>query len=158
VLLTFWATWCPYCRRQIPALNEACDRYKAQGLVVLGVDILEEEEKVAATMRELGVSYPMLLDASGQVARLYRVRPIPFSLFIDPQGMISATHLGSLDGKAIDEYLAPILPLVEEEGPGLKVGEKAPDFSLPNAQGGTFTFSDLRGEGKVVLVFYHSVC
>lgn len=158
VLLSFWATWCRYCQRQIPALNEAHDRYKAQGLVVLGVDVLEKEEKVSVAMKELGVSYPVLLDDTGRIARLYRVRGIPFNLFIDPQGMISAIQPGSLDGKAIDKYLVPILSTVAEEGPGLKVGEKAPDFSLPNAQGGTFTLSDLHGDRKVVLVFYHSVC
>lgn len=158
VLLSFWATWCPYCRRQIPVLKEAYDRYKAQGLVVLGVDIQEEEEQVAAAMRELEVSYPVLLDATGQTARLYRVRGIPFNLFIDSQGVISAIYPGSLDGETLDKYLASILPSVEEEEPAPEVGKQAPDFSLPNAQGGTFTLSDLRGKCKVVLVFYHHIC
>ena len=157
VLLNFWATWCPYCRRQTPALNEAYDRYKAQGLVVLSVDLLEDEEKVAAAVTELGISYPVLLDATGQAAYLYQVRGIPFNLFIDPQGVISAIYPGSLNGEVIDEYLTPILPSVAEEETGPEVGKKAPDFSLPNSQGETLSLSELLGE-KVVLVFFHHVC
>jgi len=155
VLLSFWATWCPYCRRQIPALTEAYSRYKAQGLAVMGVNVLEEEEKVAAATAELGISYPVLLDTTGQVARLYQVRSIPYNLFIHSQGTISAIYPGALDAEAVDEYLAPILPPVEVE-PGSEVGQRAPDFSLPKAQAGTFTLSDLHDQRKAVLVFYRT--
>ena len=109
VLLNFWTTWCPFCRRERAVLQEAYDTYADQGFVILAVDIGEEAELVKAYADELKLSFPMLLDQAGAVSRGYNVRGIPASFFITRQGIIHQIHVGPLDKEIIEKSLAGIL-------------------------------------------------
>ena len=108
VLLNFWAAWCGYCRVEMPDLQQAYDDYQDQGLVVLGVDVQEGAAPVAAFVQDLKITFPVLLDQQGRVTSQYRVRGLPTSLFIDRKGVIRVVHLGPVDRRQIDRYLAQI--------------------------------------------------
>lgn len=88
VLVTFWATWCPPCREEIPDLIQLQERYGKDGFTVLGVDVGESAAKVSAFMGKTGINYPVVLDTQQTVAAKYRVVGIPTSLLMDSEGRI----------------------------------------------------------------------
>jgi peroxiredoxin len=155
LLLNFWASWCPPCRAELPALQAAYQRY-GDRVAFLGVDVKESSATVAAFAPQFGLTFPLLLDSDGAVSdRLYQVRGIPTSLFIAPEGVVSARHVGPLAEADIDRYLAPLLEAEATVTPTSEPAVKlAPDFTLDSAQGTRVTLSDYRGKSNVVLVFY----
>jgi peroxiredoxin len=158
VLINFWATWCPACRSELPALQAAYQRY-GERVAFLGVDVKEPEETVAAFAQQSGLTFPILLDGDGAVgSQLYQARGIPTSLFIAPDGVVSVRHVGPLAEADIDRYLTPLLEDKEPEEtgttPAAPAANLAPDFTLQSAQGVTVALSAYRGKSNVVLVFY----
>lgn len=97
IFLNFWATWCPPCKEEMPAMERLYRKLKARGFVVLAVsiDAPGSEAEVAAFLREHRLTYPVALDAKMEVARLYRVRALPSTYLIDRQGKIVAMALGA---------------------------------------------------------------
>jgi peroxiredoxin len=87
VLLVFWATWCPYCNAAVPAINEIQTRFSGR-LQILAIDFMESREKVKAFMKAKGVTYLVLFDSDGEVARRYRVAGIPTYILLDKRGRI----------------------------------------------------------------------
>jgi cytochrome c biogenesis protein CcmG/thiol:disulfide interchange protein DsbE len=153
VLVNFWASWCPSCRAELPALESAYQTYGDQ-VAFLAVDVKEPADTVADFVSSFGLSLPIVLDSQGAVSdQLYQIRGIPTSLFIAPDGVVSARHVGPLTEKDIDRYLVPLL---ESDGPGEDEALKdvAPDFTLQSAQGEAITLSDFQNKSNVVLVFY----
>lgn len=93
VLLNFWTTWCPYCVKEIPELKRIYNKYKENGLVVVGVNIGEPETKVLNFIRVNSIPYKVVLDQNGIVARSYGVRGIPTNFIININGeIIFADH------------------------------------------------------------------
>lgn len=88
VLLVFWATWCPYCREEIPELKKIYSKYQAKGLEILAVSVNESKEKVASFAKKNELPYPVLLDKDGKVASLYQVVGIPMNVIIDKKGTV----------------------------------------------------------------------
>ena len=87
VIVNFWATWCPPCRAEMPALQQVAQRYEARGLTVLLVNQSEPPAQVRAFLDSLGITLPTLLD-NGSVAFVYRVRGLPTTVFIHPDGRV----------------------------------------------------------------------
>jgi peroxiredoxin len=92
VLLNFWATWCPPCRKEMPDLQALYDKYKEQGFVVLSISD-EESSKVAPFIGEKQISYPALLDPGSKVHELYLVEGIPKSFVYDREGKLVAQSI-----------------------------------------------------------------
>jgi peroxiredoxin len=109
VVINFWATWCPPCRDELPTLRSAYAQHREQGLEILAVDVREGRETVAALAADLDLDFPILLDDSGAVADIYQVRGTPTSLFVGPDGVVTARHLGPLDQETLASYLAPLV-------------------------------------------------
>ena len=108
VLLNFWASWCGPCRGETPALQAFFER-QSPGLVVVGVN----QQETAATAQEFtdqfAVTYPIALDADGQVSGAYRVSTgLPVSFLIDPDGVIQRVHLGALTDRDLAEVAAEL--------------------------------------------------
>jgi peroxiredoxin len=96
VLLNFWATWCGPCKVEMPLFNHVYEKNSERGLVVLGVNVQESATLVAPFQQEFGLKFPVVLDEKGQVATLYRVRALPTSMFIGPDGMLEVAHRGAI--------------------------------------------------------------
>ena len=92
VLVNFWATWCPPCRKEMPDLQALYDRYKDQGLVVLSISD-EEIGKVSPFIAERKISYPVLLDPGRKVAEEFVVEGIPKSFVYDREGKLVAQSI-----------------------------------------------------------------
>lgn len=95
VLVVFWATWCPHCRAEMPAIQQVYEGYRDQGFTVLAVDVGEREAQVAAFAGDRGLTFPILMDRDEQVASRYHVRAMPAIYFVDRAGVIQEVSLGS---------------------------------------------------------------
>ena len=95
VWINFWATWCPWCRKEIPEIVRAKQQY-GSALDVYGVDEQQTQRQVAAYMAGMHMNYPVLLDTSGSVAGDYGVQYYPTSVFIGPNGHIAGIYTGAL--------------------------------------------------------------
>ncbi len=89
VLLVFWATWCPYCNAAVPEINALRSAAAGGDLRILALDYKESPKEVNAFIRAKGVTYRVLLDADGAVARTYGVVGIPTYILIDRGGAIA---------------------------------------------------------------------
>ena len=92
VLVNFWATWCPPCRKEIPDLEALYKRFKGKGLVIMGISD-ETAAKVQPFVRKEKITYPMLLDPGRKVNNLYSVEGIPMSFVYDRSGKLVAESM-----------------------------------------------------------------
>jgi len=110
VLLNFWATWCPPCKEEIPAIERAYVAHRGEGFMVLGINEGEALEIVQTFASELGITYPVLIDKRGNVAAQYRRRGLPLTLIVDRNGVIQVRHEGYVTAGQLDKYLSGLLP------------------------------------------------
>jgi peroxiredoxin len=92
VLVNFWATWCPPCRKEMPDLQALYDKYKDQGFVVLSISD-EEAAKVQPFITERKISYPVLLDPGRKINDLFQVEGIPKSFVYNREGKLVAQSI-----------------------------------------------------------------
>lgn len=110
VLINFWASWCDPCRAEFPDIQAVYEARKDEGFTVLGVNSHETWGAIEPFVEAMGVSFPILLDESGRVAKTYRLVGLPMSVLVDQEGIIQVRHLGLLTEDKLDEYLAGLLP------------------------------------------------
>lgn len=108
ILVNFWATWCPPCRAEVPEIQNAYEKYKASGFVVVAVNVQESTSAVAKFMEQFGMTFTVAIDSSGAVGRLYRVSGIPASFFVDRAGIVREIIVGSLTAADLERLYALI--------------------------------------------------
>jgi peroxiredoxin len=96
VLVNFWATWCPPCRREMPSMQRAHDALKGHDFVMLAVNVGEDVETIFGFTFATGVelTFPILLDRDAQVIKAWPVIALPTSFVVDPQGRIAYRAVG----------------------------------------------------------------
>ncbi len=96
VLVNLWASWCPPCQEEMPAMQKAYASYAAQGFTILAIDTTYQDQKEAALAfaEAQRLTFPILFDLDGSVSRMYLVRAMPTSFFIDRQGIIRRVVIG----------------------------------------------------------------
>lgn len=109
VVLNFWATWCPPCRAELPELQAAHERYAGE-VVIVGVNQAEPAAGVAAFAGQVGLSFPLPLDAQAAVSRLYAVRSLPTTFFIDRSGVIRRIQIGPVTEATLAQAVQTIFP------------------------------------------------
>jgi thiol-disulfide isomerase/thioredoxin len=100
VFLNFWATWCPPCRAEMPAIEKLSRKMKGKDFVVLALDIQEDSGTVESFLKEYGYTFPILLDSKGEVAAEYGVRNIPTTFILDKSGNLIASMIGGAEWDA----------------------------------------------------------
>lgn len=98
VLVNFWASWCGPCRKEMPLLQKLQDKYKDMGFTVLGINVEEQNDAAKNFIDEVGVSFPILLDETNQVSKLYQVEAMPTTVIIDRKGNKRYVHYGFQSG------------------------------------------------------------
>jgi thiol-disulfide isomerase/thioredoxin len=93
VLVNFWATWCEPCRSEMPDLQQATHTYGDE-LVVLGVNKLEPEAVIPPFLQEVPVSFPLIVNTSGDISSRYAAKNIPTSFFINRDGTVGFRQIG----------------------------------------------------------------
>ena len=126
VLLEFWATWCPPCRRTIPHLQQLHKKYRKKGLLIISVSS-ESPSKVKSFVRRQGrkMSYPIGIDRSRRTSSKYGIRGIPHAFLIDTTGkVIWQGHPMRLKESQITEALKSVDPNALAPPPKPKASNK----------------------------------
>ncbi len=114
LLLNFWASWCPPCRKEMPNLQRFSEQYGSQ-VVVVGVNWGEDASTVKGFLERVGATYLNLLDQRGTAFVLYKLTGIPTGFFIDPEGFIRGVWLGPLQIEEIAKGFKRLGLLKESE-------------------------------------------
>lgn len=112
VVANFWATWCPPCRAEIPSMQRAWETLKPQGAQMLALHVGGDADQIWAFLAEFNVTFPVLIDRSGAVARAWQTIGLPTTYVVDPSGRKSLRAIGE---RAWDhpDIVAQILALKE---------------------------------------------
>ena len=97
VYLDFWASWCDPCRESFPWMAEMKEKYGAQGMEVVAVNLDKERALADTFLKTMQVNFVVAFDASGESAEKYGLRGMPGSYLIGRDGNIQASHLGFND-------------------------------------------------------------
>ncbi len=111
VMLNFWATWCSYCKAELPDIQRAYNSYRKQpgDVAMVLVDVGESADQVKSFLKQKGYDLPVYLDVPSEVANLYLVRGIPTSLFIDRNGIIRDIYTGAITERDIKDRINAML-------------------------------------------------
>ena len=108
VVLNFWATWCGPCREEIPIFVKLQDKYRAQGVIFVGLAI-DQKDNVSPYAKAMQMNYPILLgelEGSDFARRIGNDSGgLPFTVLIDRRGNVIATHLGGIGERELERML-----------------------------------------------------
>lgn len=119
VVLNFWATWCPPCRREMPLLESAWQEYRSRNIVIVGVDIGEAPSTVRSFVDSIGVTYPIWtnggpgaqdVDDTNEILNRFGGVGLPTTVFIDASGIIKHVQIGELNRAILLEKIPELLP------------------------------------------------
>ncbi|MCL6595695.1 MAG: TlpA family protein disulfide reductase [Firmicutes bacterium] len=113
VLLDFFTSWCQACRDEAPSL-EALYRQARGQVAVVGIDMTISEPDIGAVdlfAQTYGITFPILLDRTGQVSDTYQVQTIPTVMFLDRDGVIRGTASGDLSYSQLASGILPYVPV-----------------------------------------------
>ena len=115
ILLNFWATWCPPCRREMPSMERLYQKFNGENFTVIAINQMEDGDHVFAYTGQLDVdpTFTILFDKDSKVSNNYRVSGLPTTYLIDKQGNIRYRAIG---GREFDhpEVEKQILQLMQE--------------------------------------------
>ena len=109
VVLNFWASWCTPCQQESPMLEAAWKKYRAEGVVFVGVDYQDSQSDAQQFLQKYGITYPVGPDTSGTISVDYGVSNVPSTAFIDRSGIVVRTHLGPLDSATLEDAIQQVL-------------------------------------------------
>ncbi|EKQ51497.1 MULTISPECIES: TlpA disulfide reductase family protein [unclassified Clostridium] len=113
VVVNFWASWCPPCREEMPAFNEASSKYNQDKLVVLMVNLTDGQRETMDTakkfLKDNSYNMKVLFDNDSMAAINYNILSIPRTLFIDKNGFIVEDHTGEISKDELDSQIETLL-------------------------------------------------
>jgi len=109
VLINYWATWCPYCRHEMPAMEKFYADYKGRGFEILAVSIDDNPAKVVEFMREEGYHFPAAMSNPALDDVIGKVSTVPTSFLIDKQGRVRKKISGQVHYARLEELVTPLL-------------------------------------------------
>jgi peroxiredoxin len=115
VVLNFWATWCAPCRKEIPQFVDAYERFRADGLVVIGVNLQEGKSIARGYVEDYGMQFPVAIDVDGEVGDAYRLLGLPVTYFIDGDGVVRGVYTGPFEERAGDTEVRGAIEQTELE-------------------------------------------
>ncbi len=110
VVLNFWATWCPPCRREVPDFVALQKQYADKGLVIIGVSLDEGGAAVVKPfVKKMGINYPVVMGDQKTIAAYGGVQVVPTTFIIDKTGKVAAQHEGGADRATFEAEIKPLL-------------------------------------------------
>ncbi|MBS3945024.1 MAG: TlpA family protein disulfide reductase, partial [Melioribacter sp.] len=110
VILDFWATWCPPCRKGIPDLVELKKKYASKGVEIIGISVDQETKPdVVPFIKEYGINYPIVYGNTSVYQQYGGIRAIPTSFIIDKEGKVVASYEGLISKAAYEDHIKKLL-------------------------------------------------
>jgi cytochrome c biogenesis protein CcmG/thiol:disulfide interchange protein DsbE len=109
VVLNFWASWCPECVVEHPALATAWERYRDHGVVVIGMSFNDAAATAESFASRLGMDYPVLVDPGDRTALAYGVTGPPETFLIDASGVIAGKWVGPVQYGVLSNEIRRLL-------------------------------------------------
>ncbi|MCK5917564.1 MAG: TlpA family protein disulfide reductase [Cocleimonas sp.] len=94
IVINFWATWCPPCRKEMPSMNRAWKHLKEEGIQMLAINVGEDEAAVHVYQNEHPIDFPILLDPTSESLEAWRIRGLPTTYIISPNGAVAYSAVG----------------------------------------------------------------
>ncbi|MCA1971756.1 MAG: TlpA family protein disulfide reductase [Caenispirillum sp.] len=108
-VVRFWADWCRYCEAEMKAIETVYQRHRERGLEVFAVNAGQDRTAVAAFIKKLGVTYPVLLDEKSSIAKRYGVVGLPTTYFVDANGVVRGKVIGEADEAVFERHVQALL-------------------------------------------------
>jgi cytochrome c biogenesis protein CcmG/thiol:disulfide interchange protein DsbE len=105
-VVNFWASWCKPCEGEAADLETAYQMYRDQGVVFLGVDYVDTEPEARGYLEQFEISYPNGPDLGTRISQAFRIRGVPETYVIGPDGRLAAVKIGPYN--SLDEIVAHI--------------------------------------------------
>lgn len=109
VLVNFWATWCPYCRKEKPVIDDFWKDYRDRGFEVVSISVDDPPEKIAAWMRDKGYAFMAAPTNASVAAAFGGVSSVPTSLILDADGHIRHRIGGQVHYPRLEKLVTPLL-------------------------------------------------
>jgi len=118
LVINFWATWCPPCRREMPLLESSYQTYKDQNVTFIGISVDESPDRVQKYVDSAGISYPIWGNTiihpdtgatNTAMSRLFGVVGFPTTFFVDPDGVIQSSYVGELNQAILDKRISTLI-------------------------------------------------
>lgn len=110
VLVNLWATWCPPCKEEMPALQSFYDKHKNKGFVIVAINDGDPTEDVLQFVKDYELTFPVWLDPKYTATeQAFKTLNLPTSFVIDRDGVIRLTWVGAISRKMLDKYVAPVI-------------------------------------------------
>jgi thiol-disulfide isomerase/thioredoxin len=97
VLVNFWATWCEPCRDEMPSMQQLKQKLAGRPFEVLAINLAESENKVDDFLRRFPLDFTIMLDRNGEARRAWKVKVLPTSFVVAPDGSVRYGVIGDLD-------------------------------------------------------------
>jgi len=101
IYIDFWASWCIPCRQSFPWMNNMQEKYKAQGLTIISINLDQDKINADEFLAEIPSNFPVLFDPKGKLAKKFKLKGMPNSFIINRQGELVSKHVGFNDEKKI---------------------------------------------------------
>lgn len=112
MIVTFWATWCPPCREEMPALEKFYDEHHGEGLEILAISIDDAGDEAKVRQLASAYRYPIALMADSKVDGFGRIWVLPLTFVIDRKGILRKadwTGPEKVDAASLDKIVLPLL-------------------------------------------------
>jgi peroxiredoxin len=109
VLINNWATWCPPCKAEMPALQKYFSAHSDQGFMLIGIDAGDPLDDVARFIDDYGLTFPILLDPNTRALTAFHNDSLPSSYVIDQWGNVVLAWTGPINRAMLEKYLTPLL-------------------------------------------------
>ncbi len=109
VLVNFWATWCPYCRKEKPVIDRFWKDYRDRGFEVISISVDDPPEKIAGWMADKDYAFMAAPTNASVAAAFGNVKSVPTSFIVDAEGRIRHRIAGQVHYPRLEKLVAPLL-------------------------------------------------
>ncbi len=109
VMVNLWATWCPPCKEEMPALQSYYQNHRSNGFVLIGANQEETLEVVQSFVADFGLTFPIWLDENYLAQRVFNTMSLPSSFVIDRDGTVRLMWVGAVSEEFLEKYVTKII-------------------------------------------------
>jgi len=109
IIISFWADWCPSCYKEMRDFESLFQQFKNQRLSIIAINIEQDKETAQAFIKNLNLSYDILLDSNGDIAKKYGVSSLPAAFILSRDENLHTRVLGETPAEVFEEILRSLL-------------------------------------------------